>query len=75
MVRGNGLMLGPTWGFDYVFFSPRDEGRLAAVDLLHSQLRRLLVKIAWEPNHPFLATFWLETWRVLSCAWWRSFSL
>ena len=32
--------------------SIRDEGRLAAVDLLHYHLRRLLVHFAWEPRHP-----------------------
>ena len=35
----------------FVFLSPRDEGRLATVDLLLYQLRRLVVHIAWEPRH------------------------
>ena len=36
----------------FVFLSPRDEGRLATMDLLHYQIRRLLVHIAWEPRYP-----------------------
>ena len=35
----------------FVFLSPRDEGRLATVDLLLYQLRRLVVHIAWEPRN------------------------
>ena len=35
-----------------VFLSPRDEGRLATVDLLHYQLRHLVVHVAWDPRHP-----------------------
>ena len=36
----------------FMFLSPRDEGRLATVDLIHYQIRRVLVHIAWEPRHP-----------------------
>ena len=40
------------WLRVYVHLSPRDEGRLGTVNVLHYQLRSMLVNLAWEPHHP-----------------------
>ena len=75
MVRGHGLMLRPKLGFDTIFSSHHETkgGWLPWICFTISFGDCWFILLG-NQTVSFLATFLLETWRVLSCSWWRSLS-